>query len=533
MAGSIARQPWRLGLILLLFASFAVALLMAQAIFSDSPGQMVEISETGARPVVTEATIPTAGTLPGTSGATSDMGGFSGLDDAGAYLASTFFTDTSGSANPGQPDAPDQSANGVLKGFVWQQEIVNGTLDGIRVYLADASGDTLGPVSETDDQGGFSFPGLAPGDYKLEFFDPLNRYEQERYHGSGVSPLEGTVVHVGSGETVELFYRLTPKTSDDGSIAGHVTDSSGGLVAGAGVLVYRVDDASGVLLELKGSTTTDAGGYYSLSGLQPTAAATTSGLTGSGASSGYKILFTPPPAWTGYAPQWYQGQSTYKTAKLISVHPYEYVLGIDAVLAAGGTMAGQVRIDGTAFQGAMVDIYDESGIIVDSKWTNGGGYYQSTSLAPGNYRIRARVPGTTLQEWYTDKSDFFAADPVEVDGGSAISGVDIDLESAPASVVSVPQPPGAEAISTEAATLLPDAPAPNPANLPAESSDATADGNSGGADLSAHQPEDGVLPTDERQGQLPGEGSQDQVAAGQPQVDNLGEYAVELVRQRL
>ncbi|MHB1390301.1 MAG: MSCRAMM family protein [Thermoleophilia bacterium] len=532
MAGSIARQPWRLGLILLVLASFVVIMLMAQMVFSGSPGQVAQISETGAAPVVTEGSTPTTVIPPVTSGATSGAAGFSGVNGADTYLPSTFVTDTSGSANPGQPAAPNQPANSVIKGFVWQQKIPDGPLGGVMVYLADAANNTLGPVSQTDDQGGFRFPGLAPGDYKLFFFDPGNRYKQEWYHGTGVSPLVGTTVHVDSGESMELLYMLTPIASDDGAIAGFVTDSSGGVVAGAGVLVYRVDDTSGVLLELKGSTTTDAGGYYTLQGLQPTAAATTSGLAGSGASSGYKVLFTPPPTWKGYAPQWYQGQSTYKTAKLISVHPYENVLGINAVLTAGGTMAGQVKINGTKFQGALVDIFDESGIIVDTHVTDGGGFYKSATLAPGKYRVRVTVPGTTLQEWYTNKTDFFSAEPVEITGGSVVSGINVDIAS-----VAPPAGPGpavsAEGlISPQAVTLIPGKTAMDATELPAPAAAAGAVDGSGGGGVSPQQPKDGVLPTDKRQGKFPGQGGQDQVPARQPQVDGPREHAVQLTGQR-
>lgn len=538
MAGSIARQPWRLGFILLILAVFVAGLLFIQAVFSGPAEQAGTEAE-----IVSAGTIDSGGAAPRAGNLSSEFPPSTPVTGAQTLLAdpetpaySTFTGEFPGSsAGWSQPPVivpgPPSAEPGVLSGRVWTG---NGSeedpITHIAVYLADAGGNLTGARTWTGDDGKFSFAGLAPGDYKLFFFDIGGTYESAWY-GSG-SP-SGAPIRVEPGREASISQAMRPATGHaQGSISGRVANAAGRGIEGVEVLAYSVNEDAGVLLSLQGVAVTDGDGNYTVANLPPTEPGLPGAPDAAAAGLGYKILFTPLPL-SGYSPQWYRGQSTHATAKIISLRPGEVVSGIDALLDGGGSISGKVTADGQPAAGAFVDIFNESGIIVGSHWTDAQGNYQSDLLAAGSYKVRVTAPPGFRNEWYNDKTDFASADPVFVVTGQDSGGINIvlDTQTEPANVL-IPeqQVPANGVVSPGAAGLAPleETMAP-PADVPVP----PAGGDSPDDGAPAGQASDSVIPPDQDEGQVAGEGGQHQVITGQTQVDKAGQAGAERAGQGL
>jgi len=205
----------------------------------------------------------------------------------------------------------------------------------INVYLAGTDGVFTGATSRTGDSGRFIFNGLAPGDYKLYFFDLTGTWRAV-WHGASTTSA-GEAVNVTAGGQADVLQEMKRVDPEDGSISGKVTDTLGNGLPGVDVLAYFLDGADTGSLLLRGSAITDSAGYYDVTGL-PTGS---SAIPGGGAS-GYMIRFMPSDG--SYADQWYDGQATHVTAKLLQLKAAEKMDGIDAVLKDVGTDTGGVTL---------------------------------------------------------------------------------------------------------------------------------------------------------------------------------------------
>lgn len=356
--------------------------------------------------------------------------------DASSSFNVSFVDSTDPSGETGDSVPPEDQPPGVgsLTGTVVEATgSGNVAIPRITVYLARVDGMFTGATTMTGDDGSFSFDGLAPGDYKLYFFD-LAGVWKAAWYGAPAAPA-GAPVNVASGQETNVVQAMSRADPEDGTIFGRVKDATGNAIAGIDVLAYFVDEANGVHLELKGSAVTDAEGYYRITGLPP--AASTSSGGGDSNVTGYKVQFAP--SGNAYASQWYDGQPTYLTAKLIQLAPAEEVAGIDAVLTGGGTISGRITLeDGEAAASTLVDIFDASGIIVDTQITGGNGTYQSDMLPVGTYHLRALPRSSEYSmEWYDNAEDLLASADIQVLAGQDTGGMDLVLErvaSTPAAV---------------------------------------------------------------------------------------------------
>ncbi|MHB8858485.1 MAG: MSCRAMM family protein [Thermoleophilia bacterium] len=447
MAGSIIKQPLRLGMLLLILFGFIAALLAAQIILSDSSEQAANgpiVEQAGA--VTTSSGVN--GPVPAVPGATPG-GAPGGAFGAGTSVFTNLDTEWPQAGSDGEdssgrgPASP--ASTGSLSGHVVSGLPAGSPLARITVYLADSTGAFAGPSARTAENGGFEFPGLAPGDYRLFFFDSAGVWKSAWYGGA---PPAGLTIHIAAGGAVSISQALLPAEATDGSISGHVSDGSGKGLIGVSVLAYLVDEAAGVKLLFQSEVVTDANGDYRITGLPPA-----SSSTGSGKAAGYKIEFVP--ARDGYASQWFSDQPTYQTAKIIELHAGETAGGVDACLGGGGTVSGRVTIENGNKPAAfvMVDIFDEAGIIVDTQLTTADGYYRSDPLPAGAYAIRVTSRSSQYEgEWYNNRKEFSSADKVAVVSGKDSGGIDINLDPPPP-----PAPPDPPALhgaapATEAAT---------------------------------------------------------------------------------
>lgn len=412
MAGSVLENPGRLGIIslLLLVAAAIIAVLIG---FSCDSEQSSANDET----IVSESAVPDVSTVAD-GGTSSDSNPVSSGDEVAGQVtdpgvaspANTFSSQpSSGNGSP----APTGPNPGAIAGTVLGEG--SGPIDGVSVFLFLSDGSPAGVVTASVTDGSFRFD-LAPGQYKLYFADPLGAFEPAWYGGYG--PGSAALVTVTSSQQVDITQTLA-WNSDAGAIEGMVRDDKGMGVAGVKVSAFLYENIKCLAgscdsMSWKSTVSTDQTGAYRIIGLEP---------------GSYKLQFNPIGA--KLTLQWYHEQTTHETAKTVAVTSGTVTTGIDANLYAGGTLSGVItREGGQPDSFARVDVYDDSGVIVNhSLLTDAGGRYQSTSLPNGSYRVSAstNISGVWTTEWYSDKSDFSSANPVQITSGSDRGGVNIEI----------------------------------------------------------------------------------------------------------
>lgn len=388
----------------MLLSSLIVALLLTFLYYACSSKESADSQDT----IVSEATAPqfdmSAGMAAVAGGASPGSGGQAAA--AAPAGGPGFFSQTI----EGGPGAP---APGTISGTV--NSDTSSPLGGIAVYLFLADGSPAGINTVTGASGSFTLP-LAPGQYKLFFSDPEGTYQPAWYGGYG--PGTAALVSVVSSQETSITQTLSMGT-DSGSLAGTARDESGAGIAGVNVFAFLFyengcGDGSCDSLELKGTATTGADGTYEVKGL----------IAGS-----YEVMFSP--LGTDFSLQWYREQSTHQTAKTVEVTAGKTTAGIDASLYRGGTISGTItRQGGSPAAYALIDVYDETGIIVYSGLTGAAGLYQTAPLPDGSYRVHAatNMPGGWTEEWYNNKADFASAEPVAVTRAGDTNGIDIEID---------------------------------------------------------------------------------------------------------
>ena len=208
---------------------------------------------------------------------------------------------------------------------------------------------------------------------------------------------------------------LTPMAAyadNPGSISGHVADEALGDLPGVTVNLY-----TGVL-DLQGTTTTDASGNYTFESLAPNFA--------------YRLSFERP----GYAMKWWENASTRSMASFVSVEDYA-VTGIDTVLYDSATIGGTVTkaADGLALAGVTVSavdrfglcyINDEDGGHCARMTTDALGKFSFDTLPGGTYVLRFAKPGHVST--YLGGLSWYEAVELGVSSGQSSLGNDVALE---------------------------------------------------------------------------------------------------------
>ncbi|MBK1986128.1 carboxypeptidase regulatory-like domain-containing protein [Sphaerospermopsis aphanizomenoides BCCUSP55] len=292
-----------------------------------------------------------------------------------------------------------------LGNFVFEDKNANGIQDegetGIAnatVQLLKASG-TVIKTTTTDADGLYSFTNLQPGDYKVQFVQPTGF--------DGVSPAnQGGDDAVDSDGLISDFVNLSPGENDTTVDSGfYKTASLGDFVfvdannngiqdageAGlGGVTVELINPADGSVIT---STTTDANGGYSFSGLTP---------------GDYQVKFSAPTGYGFSTPD--QGEDDAKDSdadstgvtQTVTLTSGEFNGTLDAGLVQLASLGNFVFEDKnangiqdvgeTGIAGASVNLLDANGNFITSTTTNGNGQYSFTNLQPGDYKVQFVQP---------------------------------------------------------------------------------------------------------------------------------------------
>ncbi len=195
-----------------------------------------------------------------------------------------------------------------------------------------------------------------------------------------------------------------------GSISGTVIEEGTGTpIVNCSVEAY--DASTGYWIT---NDYTDESGDYTLEGLD---------------TGDYKVSFNP---YDGvHLGEWYDNKSDMESADLVSVVDPEPTTGIDAELAAGGSISGAVTEEGTGTPLENCWVYAYDAVTGDQKasgYTDASGNYTVSPLATGDYKVQFHPSdGVHLIEWYNNKPDQESADPVAVTAPNDTPDINAEL----------------------------------------------------------------------------------------------------------
>ncbi|HID03679.1 MAG TPA: hypothetical protein EYP18_10800, partial [Desulfobacterales bacterium] len=292
--------------------------------------------------------------------------------------------------------------------FVWNDVDADGVQDpgetgigNVTVNLYDDAGNLVDTTTTAPD-GSYLFDDLAPGDYAAEFIAPGGYTISPPNAGgdnvdSDADPNTGrtSLITLDSGQAVtNIDAGMNTTTASIGDFvwedlnANGVQDAGESGLGNVGVNLY--DNAD----NLVATTTTAADGSYNFAGLTP--------------ANGYSVEFLPP---AGYlvSPQDQGADTADSDADPTTGRTDQFDLAagennptIDAGLyrpvELGNFVWEDLNGDGVqnpgepGMNGVVVNLYDDSGVVVASTTTAADGSYNFAALTPGNYEVEFITP---------------------------------------------------------------------------------------------------------------------------------------------
>ncbi|WP_458098530.1 SdrD B-like domain-containing protein [Roseomonas sp. WA12] len=315
---------------------------------------------------------------------------------------------------------------------------------GVTVQLINAAG-TVAATTTTGTGGAYSFAGVAPGTYAVQFTAPngtvFTAQDQGNNDALDSDAVPGTgrtaPITVTSGSTISNVSAgvYTPATSGTGDVVFLDSNGNGLRDAGeAGVAgtTVRLLDSSGALVT---STTTASDGTYNFGSLVP---------------GTYQVEFVAPngTVFTGQD----QGNNdaldsdaapgTGRTTSIIVASGgsiTNVAAGVYAPATVSGTLFTDSNGDGlrgtgeTGPAGVTVQLINAAGTVAATTTTGTGGAYSFTGVAPGTYAVQFTAPnGTVFTAQDQGNNDALDSDavpgtgriaPITVTSGSTVSNV--------------------------------------------------------------------------------------------------------------
>ncbi len=314
-------------------------------------------------------------------------------NDKGSIETADAVTVTSGNTTTGV-DA-QLADGGAVSGRVTDSTGTFG-IPNVDVQICDLNHYWL-PGTSTDSDGYYTIRGLPSGDYKVEFRtnNTPGNYVGEWYNDKNSFENADTVsVTVGQSTT-----GIDAQLAGGGSISGCVTDSSTNGIENVNVNVYDLNN------NYISSSSTDSNGDYTVQGILP---------------GDCKVYFETGSA-GNYLPEWYDDKGAFDDADAVTVTAGQTLGNIDAQLADGGVISGQVTNESSeGIEGVRVRVRDLNGDWVASTNTDSNGDYTIEALAPGSYKVDFNTSNANelyVSEYYNDKDSFSTADIVDITAG--------------------------------------------------------------------------------------------------------------------
>ncbi|WP_431795584.1 carboxypeptidase regulatory-like domain-containing protein [Microbacterium enclense] len=264
--------------------------------------------------------------------------------------------------------------------------------------------------------GSFSVTGLPAGTYRVKFQPPWNSALLPEWYDDASRYADASPITLTTGQTragVNAAFAL------GGTITGTVTVPAG-----------TPRGSNGTTLRVSASLDSGGSGSYFSAEVAPDGSYALRGLP----AGQYRVSFQSPDAW-GLIDEYYDDATGYYDATLVPVASGQTVSGINAALAAGGSISGRVTLPSGVKVDSMqyrVTAYGPQMSYVDSIGINSDGTYALRGLPAGTYRLEFSTPSDSvvLPEWYTDKSQFWSADSLTLSAGQSLVNVDAVLDKA-------------------------------------------------------------------------------------------------------
>lgn len=283
----------------------------------------------------------------------------------------------------------------------------------VSAYRNDGFGWNSFQGVETVADGTYDLGGLAPGTYRIDFYNWQGLYVRQAF---------SNVFQVWDGQDIVV----SPTTTVSGinatlalaaRISGTVTGPDGITpLSGISVTAFAWNGSG-----WNNSWSVDTGfdGTYTIGGL-------TGGT--------YRVSFEDNSGF--YATKYYDDQSDLASANDVLVSAGNTAAGINARMGAGESISGVVTgPDGvTPLAGISASLYQPTGFgweWVKSDTTDGSGAYSLGGLAPGTYRVGFSDPsGQHVTEFYDDQPLLLGANDVVIASGASVSGLNASLAAA-------------------------------------------------------------------------------------------------------
>ncbi len=296
------------------------------------------------------------------------------------------------------------AAEGSIKGTV-KAASNSADLGGIEVLVYD-SAEQLITSAQSEPDGTYTVPGLAAGNYEVQFVSPSGEYVSQ-YYDNQAKFSEATKVPVAAGVPTSPIN--AEMATADGSLSGEVT-SAANHAAVPDVVVKVYEAGVGHVA----SATSESDGDYKVSGLAP---------------GSYEIEFVAPSA--AYLTQYYGGGASLDAATPVPVAAGSNTAEIDTALKAPGGISGKVtNAAKTAdLEGVEVEVFGSHGELLAFPDTAANGTYSVSDLATGSYVVEFVPTAGYLGQYYNGAFSLAQASRVSVTAGSVTSGVNAALTS--------------------------------------------------------------------------------------------------------
>ncbi len=215
----------------------------------------------------------------------------------------------------------------------------------------------------TSSTGTYTIQGLSSGNYKV-LFTPLSSYIPQWFNNQS-SITAGDTVTVTAGATTPL---VNATLALAGKISGTVVSSAGSGMSG--ITVYAFNEDSNLQIT---SVVTSSTGTYTLSGL-PT--------------GNYKVRFNSTNSANNYVTVWNNSKPSIATADSIAVVAGITTVGVNATLAIGGSISGQLTDVSAGVTNINVNAYNLFDESVATAVTDTNGNYTIKGLPNGSYKLR-------------------------------------------------------------------------------------------------------------------------------------------------
>ncbi len=304
-------------------------------------------------------------------------------------------------------------------------------IEGIEVCAESAGDKGSANCAYTDSSGEYTVSGLSTGTYAVAFYGgdvcgeegcTQQNYVTQYYDDeASLSEAEGVNV-TETGTTSGIDAEMV----EGGKITGQVTSAPAGEpIEGIEVCAEPASGQRSANCAHTGST-----GEYTISSLS---------------EGSYKVRFYGAEACgeggctqQNYVTQYYENEASFSGAEGVSVTGTGTTSGIDARLAEGGKITGQVTSasGGEPIEGIEVCALTSAEESAGCADTDSSGEYTISGLGTGSYRVEFLIPPESgldyAAQYYSDKLSQSEAEPVSVTAGSATPDIDAEMQPAAA-----------------------------------------------------------------------------------------------------